>query len=175
MEFATIWQVILSLGVFTALGVSLVNAYSRWKASEAAEPHDYAKSYQVVVQTRNNLAKALEEERQCRQVDMGKLNDALIQLKSVQHDMRVYSRELKNLETRLRRSEQIMDMAKDYIQYLWMGVVELSNQLKKAGLDPSFVPDRDRFRGDTGFFSDEEWSTLEVEYRSIMNKKGSES
>ena len=109
MDLTTAWQLFISLGVFTALGVSLVNAFGRWRASKAAEPHDYAKSYQVVVQTRDNLAKSLKEEQRQNKLNQegfnkkldelsAKLADMSVKMASVQHDARVYARELKNLE-----------------------------------------------------------------------------
>ena len=119
MDMTTAWQLFISLGVFTALGVSLVNAYSRRQANKAAEPHEYAKSYQVVVQTRNNLAKALEEEQRQNKLNQEELNKKLdeisvelsgvsAELVSVQEDAATYSRTLQIVQ------KQNMKLSREY-------------------------------------------------------------
>ena len=103
MDLAIAWQWFISLGVFTALGVSLVNAYSRWKTSEANEPHEYAKSYQAMQQTINGLVKSLKEEQQARRRDSKRLKDTISELEckmaSVQEDAAIYAQALQDLET----------------------------------------------------------------------------
>ena len=153
MDLLTAWQWFISLGVFTALGVSLVNAYSKWKASEADEPHDYAKSYQSLQQTIDGLSESLKDERQCRRQDSERLDAVLIKLKSVQYDARIYQKELKNMEARLDKTNNQLSISKEYIQYLWMVVVKLTNQLQEAGIEPGIIPDR-TFRGGEDDFED---------------------
>ena len=103
MDLTTAWQWFISLGVFTALAVSLVNAYSRRQASKADEPHDYAKSYQVMQQTIDGLVESLKEEQQARRRDSKRLKDTISELEckmvSVQEDAAIYAQALQDLET----------------------------------------------------------------------------
>ena len=175
MDLTTAWQLFISLGVFTALGVSLVNAYARRQQSKAAEPHDYAKSYQVVVQTRDNLAKSLKEEQRQNKLNQEKFNkkldklstelsSVLGKLKSMQYDARVYVKELRSHgKTIEEQGDKIvslkneLDLYKDTVQYLWLGTVDNIKFMRGKGLDPPFEP-KLNYRGDNDFdYTDWEW------------------
>jgi len=60
---------------------------------------------------------------------------------------------------RIEKLEARMGVYQSYIQYLWMAVVKLTNQLEDAGIDPAIKPDR-HFRGDDDF-DDIEWEWLD--------------
>ena len=65
----------------------------------------------------------------------------------------------KEMSTRLDKVERELDIAKDYIQYLWAGTVALSNQIRAEGKEPVFKPTRN-FRGSDDFDADE-WAWIE--------------
>ena len=113
MEWTLIYQVIIALAA-GGIGAKLVDAFSKWRASKAeieanevavevSEPHDYAKSYQVLQQTVAGLAKSLAEEQQARRRDSKRLKDTISELEckmvSVQEDAAIYAQALQDLET----------------------------------------------------------------------------
>lgn len=60
---------------------------------------------------------------------------------------------------RIEKLEAKFKVYQSYIQYLWMVVVKLTNQLEDAGIDPAIKPDR-QFRGDDDF-AEIEWEWLD--------------
>ena len=164
MDLTTAWQVFISLGVFTALGVSLINAYARRQASKASEPHEYAKSYQILQQTVSGLSGSLAEERQCRRDERKRLDKVLAEMSSMKHDNRVYVKELHSQGMIVeKQGDEIvslkneLDLYKDTVQYLWLGTVDNINFMRAQGLDPPFEP-KLNYRGDNDFdYTDWEW------------------
>ena len=61
---------------------------------------------------------------------------------------------LERMETRVFKLERELDIAKDYIQYLWLGTVKNMNYMREHGMEPPFVPQR-TFRGADDFDPDE--------------------
>ena len=123
MEWTQIWtqiwpQIILALAA-GGIGAGLINAFSKWRASkaeiEANEPHDYAKSYQILQQTVEGLSKSLAEERRYRRQDRKRLDEMSIKLKSVQEDAATYSRALQNVEKQnLKLSREYKELKREH-------------------------------------------------------------
>ena len=64
------------------------------------------------------------------------------------------SRRISRQDSEIMKQGHELDIAKDYIQYLWLGIVSLTNQLQDEGMEPVFKPQRN-FRGDNDFDPDE--------------------
>lgn len=65
----------------------------------------------------------------------------------------------KEVSNRLDKLEHELDIAKDYIQYLWIGTTENIRFMEEQGQDPPFRPKRN-FRGSDDFDA-EEWAWIE--------------
>ena len=65
----------------------------------------------------------------------------------------------KEMSLRLDKVEHELDIAKDYIQYLWVGTTENIRFMEEQGQDPPFRPRRN-FRGSDDFDA-EEWAWIE--------------
>lgn len=63
------------------------------------------------------------------------------------------------MSARVDKMEHELDIAKDYIQYLWVGAVSLSDQVRDMNGDPVFTPKRN-FRGNDDF-SDKDFEWIE--------------
>lgn len=62
-------------------------------------------------------------------------------------------------DVKMDKQDARMAVYQSYIQYLWMVVVKLTNQLEEAGIEPAIKPDR-QFRGDDDM-ADIEWEWLD--------------
>ena len=76
-------------------------------------------------------------------------------------NIRLQEAKLDKQNVRLDKMAHRLDIARDYIQYLWMVVVTLTNQLHDAGLEPEAKPDRTFRGGDDDYIDDEDWKWIE--------------
>ena len=138
--------VVLVVGTILALG----ETRSKVRGIDAKTVSTNTETIQTMQVTINNMARDL--------ANITTKNRRLsTELASVQHDARVYVKELRSQGDEIARQANELDLYKDTVQYLWLGTVDNINFMKAQGLDPPFEP-KLNYRGDNDFdYSDWEW------------------
>lgn len=136
---AVIWA--SGITAFGALLLSVITAWNTRKKSDAEVNMMTSEEWRKLYHEMKSRIEKLEARIEKQDIQIRE-RDILFEKQSIRIDKMAHE----------------LDIAKDYIQYLWLGIVSLTTQLQEEGMVPVFQPKRN-FRGDNDF-DPNEWAWI---------------